>query len=171
MYLPRGPSTTTLLSPSLGRYYVNDTFYKPPADGEPAAPLIFIPGGEWSVTPTKGILYGMAHDLAREHNGLMAIVEHRFYGGSLPFGPVESFAARPDRIGLLTIEQAMADYAAVIQSIQKEHGMVGAPVVSLGGSYSGKLSAYSKCRNRGGRVWFVCVWILTPNGSVTNSAS
>ena len=98
----------------------------------------------------------MAHDLAREHNGLMAIVEHRFYGGSLPFGPVDSFAARPDRIGLLTIEQAMADYAAVIQSIQKEHGMVGAPVVSLGGSYSGKLSAYSKCRDRWG-VWFVCV--------------
>jgi len=44
----------------------------------------------------------MAHDLAREHNGLMAIVEHRFYGGSLPFGPVESFSASPDRIGLLT---------------------------------------------------------------------
>ena len=40
----------------------------------------------------------------------------------------------------------MADYAAVIQAIQKEHGMVGAPVVSLGGSYSGKLSAYSKGR-------------------------
>jgi len=47
---------------------------------------------------------------------------------------------------LLAVEQSMADYAAVIQAIQKEHGMVGAPVVSLGGSYSGKLSAYSKGR-------------------------
>ena len=128
------------------RYYVNTTYYTPPADGEPAAPLFFIPGGEWSVTPTKGILYGMAHDLAREHGGLMAIVEHRFYGASLPFGPTESFVASPDRIGLLTVEQAMADYAAIITSIQAEHKMVGAPVVSLGGSYSGKLSAYMRLK-------------------------
>ena len=128
------------------RYYVNTTYYTSPADGEPAAPLFFIPGGEWSVTPTKGILYGMAHDLAREHGGLMAIVEHRFYGASLPFGPTESFVASPDRIGLLTVEQAMADYAAIITSIQAEHKMVGAPVVSLGGSYSGKLSAYMRLK-------------------------
>ena len=47
----------------------------------------------------------MAHELAEQHGGIMAIAEHRFYGESLPFGE-ESFVAGADRIGLLTIEQA-----------------------------------------------------------------
>ena len=54
--------------------------------------------------------------------------------------------ASPSRIGLLSIEQAMADYIAVIRHIQEEFGMVGAPVVCLGGSYSGKLSAYMRLK-------------------------
>jgi hypothetical protein len=40
-------------------------------------PIFFIPGGEWSLGPTKAILYGMAHDLAIENKGLMVAVRHR----------------------------------------------------------------------------------------------
>ena len=57
------------------RYYVNATFFK----RSNHTPLFFIPGGEWSVGPTKGVLYGMAHELAEQHGGLMAIAEHRFH--------------------------------------------------------------------------------------------
>lgn len=60
------------------RYYVNTTFFRKPAAGEAPPPLFFIPGGEWSVGPSKGVLYGMAHELAQEHGGLMAIAEHRY---------------------------------------------------------------------------------------------
>ena len=60
------------------RYYVNTTFFRKPAAGEAPPPLFFIPGGEWSVGPSKGVLYGMAHELAEEHGGLMAIAEHRY---------------------------------------------------------------------------------------------
>ena len=60
------------------RYYVNTTFFRKPKAGEAPPPLFFIPGGEWSVTPTKGVLYGMAHELAEQHGGLMAIAEHRY---------------------------------------------------------------------------------------------
>jgi pimeloyl-ACP methyl ester carboxylesterase len=129
------------------RYYVNTTYFKQPSSprGSPP-PLFFIPGGEWSLGPNKGILYGMAHDLAKQHGGLMATVEHRFYGESLPFGPNESFVASADRIGLLTIEQAMADYSLVIKSILEEYDIKEAPVVALGGSYSGKLSAYMRLK-------------------------
>jgi hypothetical protein len=128
------------------RYYVNTTYFKKPSPSQSPPPLFFIPGGEWSLGPTKGILYGMAHDLAEQHGGLMATAEHRFYGESLPFGPNESFVASPDRIGLLSIEQSMADYSLIIKSILKEYGIVGAPVVALGGSYSGKLSAYMRLK-------------------------
>ena len=140
---------------------MNATFFKPSGNRKP--PLFFIPGGEWSVGPDKvhfpveadngttaadvfthtlvlqGVLYGMAHDLAQEHGGLMAIAEHRFYGASLPFGPVDSFEATPDRIGVLTIEQAMLDYVNIIKHILEIYNISGAPVVCLGGSYSGKV--------------------------------
>ena len=99
------------------------------------------------MTPTKGVLYGMVHELAEEHGGLMAIAEHRFYGESLPFGTLnESFIASADRLGLLSVEQAMADYAAIITQILADHSCTGAPVVALGGSYSGKLSAYMRLK-------------------------
>jgi pimeloyl-ACP methyl ester carboxylesterase len=131
----------------LQRYYVNTTYFKKPTHSvsKSIPPLFFIPGGEWSVGPNKGILYGMAHELAEQHGGLMAIAEHRFYGESLPFGN-ESFVASSDRIGLLTIEQSMADYALIIKSILEEYGIPQAPVVALGGSYSGKLSAYMRLK-------------------------
>ena len=131
------------------RYYVNTTYFKktsPHASESAPPPLFFIPGGEWSVGPSKGVLYGMAHDLAEQHGGLMAIAEHRFYGESLPFGPNNSFVASADRIGLLTIEQSMADYSLIIKSILEEYGIREAPVVALGGSYSGKLSAYMRLK-------------------------
>ena len=111
-------------------------------------PLFFIPGGEWSLGPEKGILYGMTHDLAREHGGLMAAAEHRFYGASLPYGTVaDSFQASASHLGLLSLEQAMADYAAIIREIISKYypsGTPRPPVVLMGGSYSGKLSAYMR---------------------------
>lgn len=67
-------------------------------------------------------------------------------GESLPFGETDSFIASPARLGLLTIEQAMADYVKVIRHVQEEHSISGCPVVALGGSYSGKLSAYMRLK-------------------------
>lgn len=40
----------------------------------------------------------------------------------------------------------MEDYAAIIRGVLEENDMVGAPVVTLGGSYSGKLSAYMRLK-------------------------
>lgn len=104
-------------------------------------PLLFIPGGEWSVTPEKGLLYGMVRELAAELGGIAMIAEHRFYGGSIPFNNSveEAFQPRADRIGLLSVSQAMADYAKLINHVRDEHGCPDCPVISFGGSYSGKL--------------------------------
>ena len=121
------------------RYYVNTSAFA--ASG----PLFFIPGGEWAVGPTKGVLYGMVHELATQHGGLMAIAEHRFYGESIPRGADVPTAAD---LSLLTIEQALADYAAVIRQVLLDHGLQPGvtPVVCIGGSYSGKLSAYLRLK-------------------------
>merc|ERR1719162_288649 len=40
----------------------------------------------------------------------------------------------------------MADYSLIIKSILEEYGIKEAPVVALGGSYSGKLSAYMRLK-------------------------
>ena len=69
-------------------------------------------------------------------------------GGSIPFnGSVEeAFQPTPERLGLLSVTQAMADYAALIQSVREAHGCPDCPVLSFGGSYSGKLSAYLRLK-------------------------
>ena len=39
--------------------------------------MLFIPGGEWSVTPDKGLLYGLVRELAVELGGMAVICEVR----------------------------------------------------------------------------------------------
>ena len=58
----------------------------------------------------------------------------------------EAFQPTPERLGLLSVTQAMADYAALIQSVREAHGCPDCPVLSFGGSYSGKLSAYLRLK-------------------------
>lgn len=54
----------------------------------------------------------------------------RYYGKSLPFGE-ESFNI--PNIGLLTVEQALADYAVLITELKKELGAEKCPVIVFGG--------------------------------------
>jgi lysosomal Pro-X carboxypeptidase len=76
-----------------------------------------------------------------EHKGILLTMEHRFYGDSIPFGSAEeAFSHATDRIGLLSVEQAMADYANLISAVKAEH-CPRCSVVAGGGSYSGKLAA------------------------------
>ena len=82
---------------------------------------------------------GFAFEIAKELNGYILFIEHRYYGKSLPFGS-DSFDR--DNIGYLSIEQAIADYALVIQYIKSKLDASENPVIVLGGSYGGMLSAY-----------------------------
>ena len=127
------------------RYYMDDSAW---SGADKLGPVLFIPGGEWSVTPEKGLLYGMVRELASEMGGIALIAEHRFYGGSIPWNNsvAEAFTPRPDRLGLLSVSQALGDYAAIIQAVRTSHGCRDCPVISFGGSYSGKLSAYLRLK-------------------------
>ncbi len=59
-----------------------------------------------------------------------------FYGQTLPLGPQESYT--PENVAKLTIEQALADYAAVINYVKARWSLPETqPLIAFGGSYPG----------------------------------
>jgi dipeptidyl-peptidase-2 len=104
-----------------------------------SGPIFFYTGNEgpieefWNNT-------GFIFDIAPQFKALIVFAEHRYYGESLPFGAASWSQAN---IGLLSVEQALADYAELIpvvkQSINASEDTI---VVSFGGSYGGMLSAW-----------------------------
>lgn len=67
--------------------------------------------------------------------------EHRYYGESLPFGN-KSFDS-PEHSGYLTSEQALADYADLLQN---QVNTKGRSVIAFGGSYGGMLAAWFRIK-------------------------
>jgi len=56
----------------------------------------------------------------------------RYYGKSLPFGE-KSFDS--EHIGLLTVEQALADYAYLLEHLKEVYNASSAPVITFGGRW------------------------------------
>eukprot|EP00747_Dinoflagellata_sp_TGD_P061015 gnl/TRDRNA2_/TRDRNA2_152328_c1_seq1.p1 gnl/TRDRNA2_/TRDRNA2_152328_c1~~gnl/TRDRNA2_/TRDRNA2_152328_c1_seq1.p1 ORF type:complete len:417 (+),score=62.22 gnl/TRDRNA2_/TRDRNA2_152328_c1_seq1:36-1253(+) len=83
--------------------------------------------------------------MAPELGALILFVEHRYYGDSLPFG---SSSFSNDNYSLLTIEQAMADYAEFLVFFKRSRGCSegGCKTVLFGGSYGGMLAAWHRLR-------------------------
>jgi len=119
------------------RYLVNDKMWD-----KSSGPVFFYTGNEGDIYGFQEAS-GFLSDLAAEMNALVVFAEHRYYGVSLPFGN-NSFT--PQNIGLLTIEQALADYAYLIQNLLESYKTPNAPVITFGGSYGGMLSAYMRIK-------------------------
>lgn len=71
----------------------------------------------------------------------VVFAEHRYYGESMPFGN-KSFDT-PEHSGYLTSEQALADYADLLQNKLNPDGR---PVIAFGGSYGGMLAAWFRMK-------------------------
>ena len=76
----------------------------------------------------------------------MVLMEHRFYGKSLPFGANESYKPRADRLGLLSVDQALHDYNAILASIRTEYSSWDSALVTFGASLAGSMAAWMRIR-------------------------
>lgn len=117
------------------RYLYNDTWWQP---GE--GPIFFYAGNEGAIDAFWENS-GFITEIAPAFKALVVFAEHRFYGKSLPFGN-SSFEA--PRIGLLSISQALADYAFFLKAFKKDFKAEKCPVIAFGGSYGGMLAAYMR---------------------------
>lgn len=119
------------------RYYENTTAF-----GGPGSPIIVILGGEGEITPETGIFYPSIVELAGSLRAAIYEPEHRGYGTSQPSPPFNS-----QRLALLTAPQALADAADFITAMRRDNKCSGiggeprCPVLTVGGSYPGWLSA------------------------------
>ena len=124
------------------RYYTNASSF-----GGAGSPIIVIMGGEGAIAPTTGIFYPSVVVLAERLHALIIEPEHRGYGESQPT-PFDTHG-----MSLITAPQALADAVALILATQEANnctGRVGSgprcPVLTVGGSYPGWLSAMMRLR-------------------------
>lgn len=119
-------------------YFTSDSYFE-----GPGSPIFCIIGGEG---PVSKILYPyVTKKLAKDFGGFVLQTEHRFYGDSQPVG---AFPSNDELKAYLSPEQAMMDWVVLIRHVQQELGCSTdrssneyCPVVTIGGSYPGFLSA------------------------------
>ncbi|XP_020814042.1 putative serine protease K12H4.7 [Drosophila serrata] len=115
------------------RYMLNDALYKS------GGPLFIYLGGEWEISSGR-ITGGHIYDMAKEHNGLLAYTEHRYYGQSKPLPDLSN-----ENIKYLTVNQSLADLAYFIDTIKSTHeGLADSKVIIVGGSYSATMVTWFK---------------------------
>lgn len=95
-------------------------------------------GGEG---PNNGIGKGYVSYLAEQYNALIVSIEHRFYGGSVPF---DDFSV--NNLQHLTSRQALADAAYLIRHVNTASNYSCSAWFAFGGSYSGALSAWFRVK-------------------------
>ena len=79
--------------------------------------------------------------LAERTQGLVLVLEHRYYGKSMPFG---NDSLTSDNLKLLNTEQALKDLAYFIDQMKSHHyhKIENNPWITIGGSYPGAMSAW-----------------------------
>ncbi|XP_064476309.1 lysosomal Pro-X carboxypeptidase-like [Ornithodoros turicata] len=121
------------------RYLVYDKHWN-----RKGGPIFFYTGNEMNIEVAANQM-GVMYNWAPDFKAMLVFAEHRYYGDSLPYGEL-SFSGR-ERRGYLTTEQALADFAHLIQHIKATvPGARKSPVVTFGGGYGGMLAVWMRRR-------------------------
>ncbi len=120
------------------RYWFDATFYKP------GGPVFILQSGETDGTGRLVFLQkGLLHDMAVATNGLGVVLEHRYYGTSMPTPDLSTKNLR-----FLTTEQALADEVYFAQNVVfkglKHLDLTSntTAYIGYGGSYAGAFNAF-----------------------------
>lgn len=125
------------------RYLVNQDFWC----GK-NCPILFYCGNEGDIevfTNNTGWMWENAQNL----HAMLIFAEHRYYGKSIPYNidPTKVTPSQLDKLGYLSSEQALADYAKLIFSLKNEvFDAKLSPVIAIGGSYGGMLAAWMRMK-------------------------
>ncbi len=115
------------------RYFVNSSF-----SNGPQSPVIYYICGEGSCEGPGG---AAVNALAKRIQATMIALEHRYYGTSQPFATLAA-----ENLQYLSMDQAIEDLAAFQRYAQQALGLQG-KWISIGGSYSGSLSAFYRLKH------------------------
>ncbi|KAJ7160080.1 serine carboxypeptidase S28-domain-containing protein [Mycena filopes] len=125
----------------LQRYWINTRHYKADKGG----PVIVLDGGETSGVNRLSFLdTGIVEILARSTGGVGVVLEHRYYGKSIP---VANFTT--DNLRWLNNDQSAADSANFMANVQfkgieEDLTAPNTPWIYYGGSYAGARAAHMK---------------------------
>ncbi|KAF8404809.1 hypothetical protein HHK36_009699 [Tetracentron sinense] len=109
------------------------------------APIFFYCGNEgdieWFASNT-----GFVWEIAPRFGAMVVFPEHRYYGKSMPYGSREKAYKDPASLSYLTAEQALADFAVLLNHLKRNFSAQACPVVLFGGSYGGMLAAWMRLK-------------------------
>ncbi|XP_056683526.1 uncharacterized protein [Spinacia oleracea] len=109
------------------------------------APIFVLFGGEDGelFAPER---YGTLAKSADEFKAMIIHIQHRFYGDSIPLGTIESAMADHQVRSCLATDQALQDYAVIIQSLKVNYSARNSPVIVMGIGYAGALATWFRLR-------------------------
>lgn len=118
------------------RYWYIDNYFNPKA-----GPVFLYICGEYTCPGVPEARQWVV-TLAQRLQGLILVVEHRYYGKSMPFG---NDSMKLENMVHLNSEQALSDLAYFIEQMTEkgEHRIApDSPWITIGGSYPGAMSAW-----------------------------
>lgn len=139
------PGANIYIETFSNRFWVADDVY------QPGGPIFLFDMGE--ANASAHALAALQNDLSplrqmtRQFNGMGIVLEHRYYGGSLPGHPLTVNTDQAE-LQYLTVEQALEDVAYFARNFtRKNHTNLTpdkTPWVFVGASYSGARAAWMR---------------------------
>ncbi|KAF6157158.1 hypothetical protein GIB67_041619 [Kingdonia uniflora] len=135
------------------RYAVNSNFWRGAKDNYP----IFVElAGEWEM----GIGTRLLAQHGVEAKALLVIIEHHYYGKSMPLGSREGAMNNATTLGYLSASQALADAATLITELKRNLSAENCPVIVFGGLYAGELAIWFRLKYP--HIAMAAWWSSTP---------